>query len=101
MEIINGASKRGQALLARAVRNEGTELSDVYGSWSAAKGRAMKECREKCKAVDGYNFRIISANRWAFSVAWNYINPDTGEIMTRIETASNTYIIDGSRAKEE
>lgn len=98
MWIINGATKKGQALLARAKRWEGTELSDVYGSWSAEKGRAMRNCREKCAAVKGYNFHIISANGWAFSVAWNFNNPETGEVMTQIETSQNTYVIDGTRA---
>ena len=101
MAIIKGSTKRGQELLARANNNEGTELFEVYGSYSAAKGRAMKECKEKCAAVNGYDFRIIGHNGWAFSVAWNFTNQETGEIMTQIETSSNTYVIDGSRKKRE
>lgn len=101
MAIIKGTTKRGQELLARAKHNEGTELYQIYGSYSAAKGRAMKECKEKCAAVNGYNFRIIGHNGWAFSVAWNFTNSDTGEMMTQIETSSNTYVIDGSRRLTE
>jgi hypothetical protein len=33
-------------------------------------------------------------------VAWEYTNPETGEVMTRIETKDNTYIIDGSRKED-
>ena len=98
MGVIKGSTKRGQNLLARAKHNEGTELYEVYGSYSSAKARAMKECKEKCSAMDGTNFHIISHNGWSFSVAWNFINPDTGEVMTQIETSSGTCVIDGSRA---
>ena len=101
MRIINGATKTGQRLLARANHNQGTELSDVYGRYSSAKASAMRDCKEGCNAVNGQNFRIISHNGWGFSVAWEYVNEETGEIMTRIETPSCTYIIDGTRAKED
>jgi hypothetical protein len=99
--IIKGSTKRGQALLARANHFEGTDLSDVYGRWSSAKASAMRNCRAWCEGTNGYNFHICSHNGWGFSVAWNYTNTETGEIMTRIETSSGTYIIDGSRRKEE
>lgn len=101
MAIISGATKRGQTLLARASEWDGTYLSDVYGSWSGAKERAWRECYEKCNAVNGTNFHICSHNGWAFSVAWEFINQETGEVMTQIETSSGTYIIDGSRRKEK
>ena len=101
MAVINGATKRGQMLLARANNFLGTELRQVYGRWSDAKESAMQRCRRECYEDNGYNFRIISANGWAFSVAWEYDNPETGEIMTKIKTSSNTYIIDGTRASTE
>lgn len=99
MKIIKGSTKTGQALLARASRFEGTDLDDVYGRYSSAKASAMRDCKAWCDAVNGKNFRIISHNGWGFSVAWEYVNDETDEIMTRIETPSGTYIIDGSRAK--
>lgn len=101
MAIIKGSTKRGQALLARANHFEGTDLFDVYGRYSSAKASAMRDCRRWCEETNGYNFRIISHNTFGFSVAWNYNIPETGEVMTRIETPSSTYIIDGSRRKEE
>ena len=100
-KVINGATKRGQALLARAARNEGTDLDDVYGRYSSAKASAMRDCKEWCEADNGYNFHICSHTAQAFSVTWNYMNKDTGEVMTRIETSCNTYIIDGTRKSEE
>ena len=100
MAIIKGTSKRGQALLAKASRNEGTELRQVYGRWSDEKEDVMRKCREAYKADDGENFRIISHCRDNFSVAWEYTDKETGETMTRVETYCNTYIIDGSRVEE-
>lgn len=97
MAIISGASARGQRLLASANNNLGTELWQVYGHYSPAKVRALEDCKKWCHMDNGYNFRIISRNSSKFSVAWNYVNDETGEVMTRIETADNTYIIDGSR----
>lgn len=94
---ISGATKRGQELLARAKKNEGTELYHVYGKFSSAKAQAMADCRRWCYETNGYNFHIISHNCDYFSVAWNYDDPETGELMTRIETKFNTYIVDGSR----
>ena len=96
--MVNGATKKGQALLAKARHNEGTELYHVYRSVSAAKMRAMEQCKAWCKEDGGRNFHIISHNSHRFSVAWEYDHPETGEIMTRIETAEYTYIVDGSRA---
>lgn len=98
---VNGATKRGQELLARARNFEGTELRQVYGRWSDDKESAMQRCRRECYEDSGYNFHIIGANGWAFSVAWEYNNTETGEIMTKIKTSRNTYIIDGSRASAE
>ena len=99
--IIKGSTKRGQMLLAKANRFEGTDLSDVYGRWSSAKSTAMAECKRLCREMNGYNFHICSHTAQAFSIAWNYTNEETGEVMTRIETSCNTYIIDGSRREED
>ena len=96
--MVNGATKKGQALLAKARCNEGTELYHVYGRISAAKMKAMEQCKAWCAADRGRNFHIISHNGFRFSVSWEYDNPETGELMTRIETADYTYIVDGSRA---
>lgn len=42
MITVKGTTKRGNQLLARAMVNEGTYLSDVYGSFSDAKYKAWK-----------------------------------------------------------
>lgn len=98
--IINGATKKGTELKARAARWEGTDLSDVYGSYSVFKARAMRQCREWCEADNGWDFHIISHTCQGFSVAWYYADKDTGEVITRIETPSSTYRVDSSVRKE-
>jgi hypothetical protein len=47
-----------------------THLYDVYTTWSDEKYEAYKHCRELYLKYKGENFRIISANRYAFSVAF-------------------------------
>ena len=98
---VNGATKRGQELLARAESNQGTELRKIYGRWSDKKEDAMRDCRREYREDNGTDFRIISHCRDYFSVAWEYINEETGEIMTKIKTANHTYIIDGTRVSKE
>ena len=97
MTVISGTTKLGQRLRARASRYEGTELEDVYGRYSSVKASAMRNCKEWCEQDNGYNFHIISHNTSTFSVAWNYVDQNTGEIMTRIETANHSYIVDSTR----
>lgn len=87
MTIINATTKRGQSMIAGAMTNLGSELSDVYGKYSARKGSAMAECKRKCRNEHGKNFRIISRNCDAFSVAWDIKSG------LRIETAYNSYLI--------
>lgn len=99
MKIISGASKTGQKGLARADTNQGSELREVYGRWSNKKEVAMRECKKEYLEDKGYDFRIIGHNCDYFSVAWNYTDKKTGELMTKIKTASATYVIDGSRAQ--
>ena len=101
MAIIKGSTKRGQQILRMAESNIGRELYDVYGSFSAEKARAMADCKRWYLEDNGYNFHICSANTFQFTVAWEYTDEETGEVMTRVETASNTYIVDGSRQKGE
>ena len=100
MKIISGASKTGQRLLAGAKKNQGTELREVYGRWSNAKETAMRNCKREYLEDDGYNFRITGHNCDRFTVAWEYVNKETGEVLTKIKTGENTYIIDGKIIEE-
>ena len=95
MTTIKGTTKKGQAMIDRADYNEGFRLSDVYGKVSQAKENAWEYCYSLfCREDGAYNFRIISHNTFNFSVAWDIINQETGELMgVRIETANNSYFV--------
>ena len=95
--MIKGNTAKGQRVLAMARRYEGYYLWDVYDRFSQAKQKAWEWCLEQCKQDEGEHFHICSHNSHRFTVAWEYMNKETGELMTRVETASNTYIVDGSR----
>ena len=87
MKIINGNTKKGQAMLASARHFEGHTLDDVYGKCSFQKEVAWRECFYKCVAEQGKNFHICSHNTFQFSVAWET------EKGVRIETANSSYLI--------
>ena len=96
-QIIKAGTKRAENLLASANWNQGTELRDIYASWSRAKEEAMLDCKRKRLEENGDNFRITGHNCNTFSVAWefDYVDPITRVVTraTHIETAYNTYIV--------
>lgn len=87
MSRIYASSKKGQNLIARATRNEGFFLSDVYGRYSYEKEKSWDDCLEKCAKMHGYNFHICSHNTFQYSVAWET------ETAFYIETANNSYVV--------
>lgn len=95
MTTIRTTTKRGQTMYNNALENyEGYSLDEVFGTYSHAKRNAWDYCLRLCKEEGGYNFRIISHNTFGFSVAWDIINPEYGNIeKIRIETPKNSYLI--------
>lgn len=87
MITVRANTKRGKALLDRAIRYEGYDLYDVYGRVSGAKERAWRECLEKCNEEGGLNFRICGHCTTNFSVSWRVVNG------WRLETYMNSYLI--------
>lgn len=87
MTTIKATTKKGITMLNNARVNQGTELYEIYGSYSTAKAQALENCKALCYKENGLNFRIISHNSMTFSVAWET------EAGTRIETAYNSYLI--------
>lgn len=81
---------------APCVRAIGRTLDDVYGSYSAAKERAYRYCTDLCYKYDGYNFCITSANTFAFTVNFDFINPDDNRPMRAIITRdyNHAYYLD-------
>ena len=91
MTIINANTKRGQNFIQSAYYYEGRTLADVYASPSHAKQNAFDECRALCYAEGGENFRIISHNTFAFSVACSLAG--TSGCLSRVETAQGSYFV--------
>ena len=87
MKTINANTIKGQNFINAYNRSRNTSLWDVYGTFSADKARADKDCRRKMIEEDGEDYRIISANTFAFSCAWR---TPAG---LRVETSVNSYLV--------
>ena len=74
----------------------GHTLDDVYGSYSIEKARAYTYCKELCERYDGYDFCITAANTFAFTVSFDFINPDDNRPMRAIITRAynHAYYLD-------
>ena len=74
----------------------GYTLSDVYGSYSYAKAYAYHGCKKLCERCGGSNFCITSANTFAFTVSFDFINPDDNRPMRAIITRvyNHAYYLD-------
>ena len=60
---------------------EGVRLSDVYDSYSYAKERAYDYCKALEEEFDGWNGGIVSHNTFTFTYMFDFVHPETGEIM--------------------
>ena len=80
----------GKAYLSRYNASTATELYHVYGSYSAAKARAMVWCKDKAARIGIGSVRIISHNTMQFTVAFPCIID--GVKCIAIETARNSYV---------
>lgn len=87
MRVINGNTKKGQAMINLAKQNEGIVLNDIYESYSPVKDFTWRENFYKCVAEHGKNFHICSHNIYQYTLAWET------EKGVRIETAKNSYLI--------
>jgi hypothetical protein len=65
-------------------------LHECYDKCSSAKMRAYDDCKARCSAMNGYDFKIITSNRNMFSIGY-YYNQD-GKTMFHYET--NKTILD-------
>ena len=83
-------TKRERNFLNSYNRATATYLDEVYTSFSSAKARADRECKEKMLAMNGKNYRIISHNSNFFTCAWIYLNEDNKKCLN-VETARYTY----------
>ena len=69
--VLSRQTKKGQAILARALRNEGFQLSSCYTRPSQAKQAIYEDCYQMyLRDVDAHGFHICSHNVNQFSVTW-------------------------------
>ena len=95
MIIVRSNTARGKALIARAERNEGYYLWDVYGSFSKEKIKAWEKCKRLCYEEHGDEFHICTHCRDNFTVAWKV------EDGWRLETYANSYKVVKVKGGEE
>ena len=80
-------NKFQRGLYSNYLRATATELSQVYGSHSAAKDAAMGYCRRLQSEMDGRDGRICSANSFSFTYAFRYTDVDGRECLCYISKA--------------
>ena len=91
------SGKRADGFRKAFIDATDTELWQVYGSYSAAKARAMEHCKMK-RAIDALKncgasaVYIISHNAFVFTAAWVILMRDGSEVL-RVETPKNSYIM--------
>lgn len=90
--ILKASNKNGASMLRRASIDEGYSLSDVYDTYSPAKGASWEWCfRKYADTPDSTNFHICSHNTFAYCVSWN--GTYNGERAVFVETPNNSYIV--------
>lgn len=88
MEKMSIKSKRAQNWLAAYKASKYHSVEQVYANPSSEKIEADREYWERCQRENGYGYRIISAGKHFFTVAWMVYGGNL-----RVETAYNSYII--------
>lgn len=88
MKRIAKTTKKASAMLAAYFESQASRLDDVYGSYSAAKARAERDCLRRFEEEGGKEFRVFNANTFSFCAGWTLRD---GSV--RVETASNSFII--------
>lgn len=66
-----------------------TNLYECYNKFSNAKANAMEWCKDKMKAMNGHDMKILSHNTFGFTVGWL-----VGDDKLYIETPKKSYEID-------
>ena len=92
MREFKASTKQGKNIIARASVYEGYYLSDVYGTHSNEKENTWRICHDMyCSTTYGRDFHICSHNTFQYSVAWYGIKD--GEMILRVETARNSFLV--------
>lgn len=68
-----------------------TELRECYTTWSIEKQKAYDYQRRVCYEMKGFEFRILSATTFFFTVGFLFSHPETGVVMLHVATGRNIY----------
>ena len=71
------APKMVRAICSADYKNY-SSIWDAYKCPSYAKERAWLYCVDMCRALSGYNLRIVAAGIQTFSVKFEFLHPATG-----------------------
>lgn len=92
MRMVKGKAR--ERFFEAYVSSNSISICDVYSRPSQNKLVAENRCLTKKELEGGWNYRILSYNTFAFTCGWLVVDPATGELMLRVETACNSYIME-------
>lgn len=78
---MNGYEKIAKNNIKGWRNSDCTELYDAYGKCSKKKRNAWQHCKDLQKEYNGRDLKIISHNSYKFTAGFEFVDPDTGEIM--------------------
>lgn len=75
-------------------KSTATSLSDVYGRYSAKKAEAFNYCRKLMYEYSGKNLRILTYNTFIFTAAFEFVDPETSQVMIMYITPSKNEVLE-------
>lgn len=66
-------------------------LYDAYSKPSKSKRGIWESWHQFAKSVNAEDFRVLYSNSFSFTIGFDFINPDTGEIMRAKITPTHNY----------
>lgn len=92
MKKLSANSKLGRHFVEAYCNSNMYALEDAYVRPSAAKQAAFRHCLRTCEAENGKCLRVISANYFFFTVAFEVEN-SFGATELRVITSSHDYLV--------
>lgn len=92
MKKLSANSKLGQHFVAAYCNSNWHALEDAYVKPSAAKQAAFERCLRQCEAENGKRLKVIGANCFFFTVAFEVRN-SFGATELRVITRGHDYLI--------
>ena len=77
-------------MLWKVTHSNNESLYDVYKTFSQDKYLACERCKREMDSLNGFNFRITSANTFSFACGFLYYDEDK-HLHCRYYTSQNTY----------